>query len=116
VATLTFTFGFDSMTPALKNQLVAPKFTELTSPNAPEIVNKRRPLLEMFVMNCHLSLFISNIIRQLVFNVIRKSESSFEEYSEAIDDLHRCVTAGHEVNSIRYIFRQCVILSNVWLT
>jgi hypothetical protein len=75
------------MTPALKDQLIAPKISTFASPRMPSIEQHRKHILRSFIMNYDLSLVISNSMRQLVFNFIRKAEATFDEYCAAAIDL-----------------------------
>lgn len=87
MATLKIKFGLDSFPAETKDRLIAPKISELTEPNIPDITASRIYPLNVFIMNFELSLAISNKNRQLIFNILRKGQDAFDEYCEGRENL-----------------------------
>ena len=83
LARLVIHFGLDSMVPETKDRLVAPKISELLTPNPPDISRGRKFPINTFIANTHLSLALSNRIRQACFNFLRNAEGAFDEYCDA---------------------------------
>jgi hypothetical protein len=61
-----------------KDRLVAPKISELSAPNIPDISTRRNYPLNNFIMNIDLSLVLTNGVRQATFNFIRNAEAAFD--------------------------------------
>lgn len=78
--TLTIKLGLDVMVDEVKDRLIAPKISQLESPQIPDISEKRTYPLNAFIFNFDLSMVVSNKNRQLLFNIIRKIGDAFDEY------------------------------------
>lgn len=87
MATLTIEIGLDAMTPEAKDRMIAPKISQLTIPEIPDISEQRKYPLNAFIFNFELSMTVSNKRRQLIFNIIRKVQDAFDEYCEGRNDL-----------------------------
>ena len=75
------------MVPETKNRLIAPKISELLTPNPPDISVGRKYPINGFIGNTNLSLVLSNRIRQACFNFLRNAEAAFDEYCDARTEL-----------------------------
>jgi hypothetical protein len=112
MASLTLSFGLDNMTPETQDRLIAPKISQLTSPNFPEIADQRKYPLNVFIFNFELSLTIENKRRQFIFNIIRKSCDALDEYCSAIDSLKSFIdepqiSTSHYFSAVRN-FEHCL--------
>jgi len=90
---LVIRFGLDTMVPEMKDKLIAPKLSTLTTPRIPDISGERKQFLATFVLNFDLSLTISNKHRQLLFSIIRKAEDALEEYCRGAESLQQYVAS-----------------------
>ena len=93
---LTVYFPLETMTENAKNALIAPKISEFVSPGIPDIFERRKYLLNAFILNVELSITIKNRHRQLIFNMIRKVEGAFSEYCRARECVYDYIKARHE--------------------
>jgi len=71
------------MVPETKDRLIAPKISELSAPNPPDISGSRKYAINGFIKNPRLSMVLSNRRRQACFNFIRNAEAAFDEYCDA---------------------------------
>ena len=72
--------GLDTWPGEAKDNFIAAKISKLTGCSAPDISNRKKILLNTFIMNHRLALALKNESRRLVFNFIRKAEIAFDEY------------------------------------
>ena len=106
MAKIKIRFGLDTMTNGAKGKFIAPKLSRLTAPDVPDLSADRAYLLNCFILNFELALTLSNKHRQLVFNVVRKSEDAFEEYCQAASNLRDYLTeSGHTTSRYFHAIR-----------
>lgn len=87
MARLHIRIVLDAMPDNTKDALIAPKISQLVSPEIPEIAADKH-LVGIFVLNPKLAIGISNKNRQLLFNLIRKADDATGEYMAAAEDLN----------------------------
>lgn len=112
MAKLEFCMSLDSMVPDTMDQLIAPKISALTAPDAPDISASRVHLINAVISNAKFMLSISNKHRQLIFNIVRKTEDVMAEYCAAKENLcgyieTRNVTVSQYFEALRH-FEHCL--------
>jgi hypothetical protein len=103
---------FDGMPAETKDRLIAPKISELSAPNIPDISTRRNYPLNNFIMNINLSLVLTNGVRQATFNFIRNAEAAFDTYCDGRKALFdylqvRASTAVSYFSALRH-FEHCL--------